>query len=184
MSNIEAMFANMATAKQMASGQHFKGEGAFVLRTKAMKVNDGHKGRFFVAEFEILASSSAQDPVGTTRSWAVPLTGERAQYSFGDIKGLVFALCGTNPKDVPQPEVDPAAHVEATQLVMAACDAEYAATKGIDTSLLVGQTVCLTTFYKATKPKPVAQPDGTFKMVAGTFTVHQWTPAAQEGGAS
>lgn len=172
MSNIEAMFAGMETAKQMATGQHFKGEGNFVLQPKLMKVNSGHKGRFFIAEFTVLESSSPLDPVGCTRSWAVPLEGERSKYSFGDIKGLIFAISGDDPKTVGAPEESPKAHQEAAQMVMAICDADYAKKHGLEevASLLLSNQIKLTTFFKSTRPTP-QKPQG------GTFTVHQWSPA-------
>jgi hypothetical protein len=135
-----------------------------------MFVNDGHKGKFFVAEFEVLESTSELDPVSSTRSWVAPLEGERAKYSFGDIKNLVFAITGQNPKDVGDPSEDPKLHQEATQLVMAACDAEYAKKNKIDPTDLIDQEVALETFQKATKPK-VGQTQG------GVFTVHNWSPA-------
>lgn len=167
---VESYFSGMANAKSMSGGQYFKGEGKFLLRTKRMFVNDGHKGKFFIAEFEVLQSTSAQEPVGCTRSWAVPLEGERAKYSFGDVKNLVFAITGQSPKDVGDPSENPKLHQEATQLVMAACDAEYAKKNGIDPTDLIDQEVGLETFLKATKPK-AGQTQG------GVFTVHAWGPA-------
>jgi hypothetical protein len=154
----------MDSAKSMGGGQYFKGEGRFLVRSKRMFVNQGHKGRFFVAEFEILASNSSVDPGGATRSWVSPLEGERAKYSFSDIKNLVFALTGKNPKDIGDPSENPKLHQEATQLVMAACDAEYAKKNNIDPTDLIGLDVKLETFSKATKK-------------GGTFTVHAWEPA-------
>lgn len=166
---IESYFSGMTNAKAMGGGQYFKGAGKFKLRSKRMFTNDGHRGKFYIAEFEVLESSSAEDPVGATRSWAVPLEGERAKYSFGDIKNLIFALTGQNPKDVGDPSTNQKLHQEATQLVMAACDAEFAKKNNIDPTLLIDQEVALETFLKATKPKP-GQTQG------GTFTVHAWAP--------
>jgi hypothetical protein len=167
---IESYFSGMANAKPMSGGQYFKGEGKFLCRTKRMHVNDGHKGKFFIAEFEVLESTSPLDPVGSTRSWPVPLEGTRAKYSFGDIKSLVFAITGQNPKDVGDPSENPKLHQEAQQLVMAACDAEYAKKNGIDPTDLIDQEVALETNLKATRPKE-GQTQG------GTFTVHTWSPA-------
>ena len=166
---VESYFRGMDSAKSMSGGQYFKGEGKFLVTTKRMFVNDGHKGKFFIAEFDVKESTSAIDPVGSTRSWAVPLEGERAKYSFGDIKNLVFALTGQNPKDVGDPSENPKLHQEVTQLVMAACDPEYAKKNKIDPLDLIGADVALETFLKATKPKP-GQTTG------GTFTVHSWAP--------
>lgn len=170
MGGVESYFSGMSNAKAMSGGQYFKGEGKFKLRTKRFFVNDGHKGKFFIAEFEVLESSTTTDPKGATRSWAVPLEGSRAKYSFGDIKNLVFAICGQNPKDVGDPSENPKLHQEATQQVMAACDAEYAKKNNVDPTDLIDQEVSLETFLKATKPKE-GQTQG------GTFTVHNWGPA-------
>lgn len=161
---IESYFGGMANAKAMSGGQYFKGEGKFRLRTKRMFVNDGHKGKFFISELEVFESTSALDPVGSTRSWVAPLEGERAKYSFGDIKDHIFAITGQNPKDVGDPSENPKLHQEATELVMAACDAEYAKKNSIDPTFLIGQEVELETFQKLTKK-------------GGTFTVHAWSPA-------
>jgi hypothetical protein len=169
---VEQYFAGMDSAKPMGNGQYVKGEGKFVVTTKRMWVNDGHKGRFFIVEFSIDSSTSDKDPVGCTRSWAVPLTGERAKYSFGDIKNLIFALVGQNPKDVGDPSENPALHSEATQLVMAACDPAYAKKNGLDATLLIDQQVQLETNAKETRPKPG-------QSVGGTFTVHTWSPATE-----
>lgn len=167
--SIESYFAPMTNARSMAGGQHLKGEGKFVVLMKKMWVNDGHKGRFFIAEFEVEESSSPSDPVGSTRSWAVPMTGERAAYSFGDIKNLIFALTGREPRDCGSPEEQPALHAEATALVTAACDPAYAKKHGIDSTELIGLSVRLETRSKATKPSP-QKPQG------GTFTQHLWSP--------
>jgi hypothetical protein len=154
----------MESAKGMGGGQYFKGEGRFLVKTKRLFVNQGHKGKFFVAEFEVLESTSPQDPVGCTRSWVAPLEGERAKYSFSDVKNLVFAITGQDPKGVGDPSENPKLHQEATQLVMAACDPEYAKKNKIDPTDLIDQEVGLETFAKGTKK-------------GGTFTVHSWSPA-------
>lgn len=163
----------MEGAKAMGGGQYIKGEGKFVLTTKRMFVNDGHKGRFFIAEFEVNESTSDKDPPGATRSWAVPLTGERAKYSFGDIKNLIFALTGYEPKDVGSPDENADLHAQATKIVMAACDPTYAKKVGIDSELLIGQRVGLETTSKQTRPKPG-------QAAGGTFTVHTWSPLAED----
>lgn len=169
---VESYFAGMAEAKPMSGGQYFKGEGRFSLETKRMFVNNGHKGKFFIAEFEVKESTSPLDPVGATRSWSVPLEGERVKYSFGDIKNLIFALMGKNPSDVGAPNENPKLHQEATELVAAACDSEYAKKKGVGSEDLIGLPVDLETRFKATKPKPG-------QAVGGTFTIHTWSPTAE-----
>lgn len=163
---VEDYFRGMADAKSMGGGQYFKGEGKFKVRTKRMFANNGHKGRFFVAEFDVLESTSDEDPVGVTRSWVAPLEGERAKYSFGDIKNLVFAITGQHPQDVGEPSENPKLHQEATQLVMAACDPEYAKKHKIDQTALIGEEIELETTAKETKK-------------GGMFTVHRWSPIVE-----
>jgi len=163
-------FNGMENAKSMGGGQYVKGEGKFLVRTKRIFVNSGHRGKFLVVEFEVLESTSPLDPAGCTRSWVAPLEGERSRYTFGDAKNMVFAITGQNPKDVGDPSENPKLHREATQLVMAAVDPEYAKKNGIDPTDLIDQEVALETFQKATRPKP-GQTQG------GVFTVHVWSPA-------
>lgn len=162
-------FSGMEGAKAQAGGAYFKGEGKYELTLKRMFVNVGHKGKFFIAEFGVDSSSNDDDPIGCTRSWATPLTGERAGYSFGDIKNLIFSLLGKEPKDVGDPSDSPKLHAEATTIVKAACDPEYAKKEGLDPTLLIGRNVGLETFKKQTKPK-IGQEKG------GLFTVHRWSP--------
>lgn len=157
-------FTGMDTAKANGGGQYMKGEGKYLVTIKRLFVNDGHKGRFFIAEFTIDASPNSLDPVGSTRSWAVPLTGERAKYSFGDIKNLVFAITGQDPKAAGSPEENPGLHSEATKFVMAACDPAYAKKNNLDPTLLLDEKVILETNAKPTKK-------------GGTFTTHTWSPA-------
>lgn len=171
MVNVEQMFAGMEKAQIFGKGQYFS-EGDFLVRTKSMKVNDGHNGLCFIAEFEVLQSTSAKDPVGATRSWVVKM-GPTNKNAFSDIKSLIFALTGKDPKQVGQPEENPALHAEAANLVKAACDPEYAKKVGIAADVFVGIEVGLHTFLKPTRPSP-QKPEG------GVFTVHSWTPVASE----
>ena len=168
--SVAKYFDGAENARGMGGGQYFKGEGKFRLELKRMFVNEGHKGKFFIAEFSVLDSTSGVDPIGSTRSWAVPLTGERAQYTFGDVKKLVFALTGKEPNDHRDPEDDPKLHAEAVAIVKAAVDPDFAKKNNLDPTLLIGQQVRLETNAKPTRPKPgQTQP--------GTFTVHTWSPA-------
>jgi len=171
--SVAEYFSDVAKAKAQGGGQHVKGEGDFTLTIQRIFVNDGFKGKFFVCEFTIDESTSAQDPAGCTRSWVAPLTGERAKYSFGDIKNLIFALTGQNPRDAGTWEENPALHNEAAEIVKAACDPAYAKKNNLDPTLLIGERVRLSTHAKATRPKP-GQTQG------GTFTVHTWSPLKSE----
>lgn len=168
MSNIEQMFAGMDKAAMFGSGQYFS-EGNYRVATKSLKVNNGFKGLCFIAEFEVLESTSAKDPIGATRSWVVKM-GATNKNAFSDIKSLIFALTGVDPKKAGQPEENPQLHSQAAELVKAACDADYAKKIGLEPDALVGIELKLQAFGKATRPS-AEKPQG------GIFTVHNWSPA-------
>lgn len=174
---IEQYFAGMDRAPMFGTGQYFS-EGNFRVRTKSLKVNNGFKGVCFIAEFDVLDSSSAKDPTGSTRSWVVKM-GPTNKNAFSDIKSLIFAIVGVDPKKAGSPEENPELHRQAAELVKAACDADYAKQIGMAPNALEGREVLLQTFAKATRPTP-EKPQG------GTFTVHSWLPmpAAPQAAAS
>ena len=89
--------------------------------------------------------------------------------AFSDIKSLIFAVTGYDPKKVGKPEENPQLHAQAAEITKGACDEEYAKKIGMDPGLLVGREVRLTTHLKNTKPTK-ERPDG------GVFTVHSWAP--------
>lgn len=173
--NIDQVFAGMEAAPIFGKGQYFS-EGEFTLMVKGLKVNNGYNGLCFIAEFEVLASTSEKDPVGSTRSWIVKM-GPTNKNAFSDIKALVLALTGKDPKRSGSPAENPELHAKAAKLVKAACDAEYAKTVGIAPDVFEGAEVGLRTFAKATRPTP-QKPEG------GTFTVHDWFPAPEPAGAA
>jgi hypothetical protein len=175
-----ASYFDGAEKAKMNRGQYFKDEGRFLLTLKRMFFNDGHNGKFFIAEFEVNSSNQPNDafgkqpdPPGSTRSWTAPLTGERARYTQAEAKNLVFALTGRDPQDYREPAENPDLHAEATNIIKAAIDPEFAKKNNIDPTLLVGQQVQLETTKKTTRPKP-GQTQG------GTFTMHTWYPVTDE----
>lgn len=169
MPNVDEMFAGMEKAESFGSGQYVKGEGKFRLRSKAIKYNTGYKGSFFISEFEVVQTTNPENPVGCTRSYVVSLD-KKNRYAFGDIKKLVFAMAmDTDPEKAGQPEENPELHAQATQLVKAALDAEYAAKIGMAADALIGLEVDLETIGKPMRPSP-DRPQG------GTFNVHKWSP--------
>lgn len=166
----ESMFAGMAKAPMFGAGQYF-GEGEFLVETKSIKMNNGHKGLCFIVEFKVLESNSEKDPVGSIRSWVVKM-GAGNLNAFSDIKGFLFALAlGIDPKKAGTPEENPDLHSQATEFVKAACDPNYAQKIGADADALIGLPVKLYTFQKPTKPS-LQKPQG------GLFTVHNYSPAA------
>jgi hypothetical protein len=180
----EQYFAGMDHAQMFGAGQYFAG-GDYDVEIKSLKVNNGHKGPCFIAEFLVHSTTNEKDPVGSVRSWVVKLGGVNKN-AFSDIKGLAFALLGVDPKKAGQP-TDPGtielngqpvpfavAHAQATQLVMAACDPDFAQKNGINPNIVVGFRVKLRAWQKPTKPS-VTNPNG------GVFTVHAFAPI---GGAA
>lgn len=173
--DIEAIFGRMAGAPMTQSGQYFQSGGRYRLRLKGGKVNAGFKGTFFIAEFEVLESDKAEDPVGSTRSYTVRLDNKQRD-PFGDIKALIFPLVfGLEPSKVPPPDVDLELHTKAAQLTMILVDPAYAAKVGAPPGVLDGRTVRLETVAKPTAPTAV-RPQG------GTFTKHLWTPDTPANG--
>jgi len=165
----------METAKASGTGAYF-GEGKFKVQVERVKMNaNGFRGKSFIVEFKVLETNNATqredgtwngDPIGCTRSYVLKLDKPQA---FGDIKNLVFALIGQDPKKVGEPEQNPKAHAEATKLVKAACDANYAAALAKEQGVtledvsLEGLSANLETFKKKTQK-------------GNDFTVHNWGP--------
>ena len=163
--DVDRMFAGMAQAEAKGAGQYF-GVGRFLLRTKNIFAKEGFKPAF-IAEFEILESTCATDPVGSSRSFFVNMKPDNP-YAFSDIKKFLAALSGDNPKTLPSPAAAPEKHREIEQLAKAACDPAYAARIGMAPDALIGLPVRLETWQKPTKK------------VGGLFTIHDWSPAEED----
>lgn len=193
--SIDQMFSGMDNAPMFGAGVYFS-PGTFLLKAKSFKVNDGFKGRAFIAEFDVVESTNQKDKPGDVRSWVVMLASDKNKNAFSDIKALIFSIAlGIDPKKAGQP-TDPGhlviaglfaqfpieqrtktyaeAHALATALVKAACDADYAKQIGLQPGQLEGQPVRLMTWEKPTRPT-AQKPQG------GVFTVHAWSPATAEG---
>lgn len=157
------VFNGMDSAPMFGSGAYFAAGHRYALRTKTIKVHDGFKGKTFIAEFEVLESSSEKDPPGSTRSYVVKL-GAGNVNAFSDIKALMFAILGTDPKKAGQPSDNPPLHAQAADAVKCAVDRDYAASKGVAPDAFEGLPVRLETTTKKTK-------------AGNDFTVHVWQPA-------
>jgi hypothetical protein len=169
--DLDTLFSGMNKSAVSDSASFFT-EGLYTVEVRSLEFRNGFKGHSFIAKFEVKESNSPETLVGVTRSWIVkldkPSTKERAM---GDIKGLIFALCGTDPKTVKGPELDPSAHEQATKLFKCAIDETYAKANGVDPRALIGKTVKLE--CTGVKTKPTADKPG-----GGDFTRHAWSPAA------
>jgi hypothetical protein len=163
--NVEEMFRGMEKATMSQGGQYVKGEGKFLCLSKGFKVSDGHNGKFLHFEFEVLESTSPDDPVGCTRSKSIKWV-ESNKYKYSDAKAILFALLGKDPKRVPSPEADPKLHLHVTQLLGAALDPAYAAKINMSPDDLIDIPIGLTTWKKTKR-------DG------GPFTMHDWYPSEQ-----
>lgn len=160
--DVDKMFAGMATAQMFGKGI-FMGEGRFGVRTKLIKLNEGHKGKSFIVEFEVLSSTNEKHAIGSSGSWVVKMDKPNA---FSDIKGFVAALIGMDPKSIRKPEEDPATHETLAKYAKAACDADFAKKIGEEPDFLIGVDLNLETVLKKT-------------LAGKDFTVHNWSPAEE-----
>ena len=166
--DIDEMFKGMAAAQMNGKG-NYMGEGRYLVRTKVLKVKEGFRGKSFILEFEILETTNAAHPVGSTGSWVVKLDKPQA---YGDIKGLIFALAmGVDPKTVRSPDQDPALHQQCATFTKAALSPEAAKALGEEPDFLIGLPLRLETVKVKTSK-------------GGDFTVHNWAPAEQEQAAA
>jgi len=174
--NIEEMFKGMDTAEMNGKG-NYMAEGKYRVKTTALRTKEGFKGKSFILDFEIVTSNNDAHKPGTSGSWVVKLDKPQA---FGDIKGLMFAISGVNPKTVRSPKQDPESHAQASELAKVALDPDYLTKKrkedpkyleGLEQTFAVGREIDLETVKIKTK----ANTD---------FTVHNWTPASEENSAA
>ena len=162
--DIDQLFKGMKEAPMFGRGNYMNDEGVYLVELTNVFVKPRWKGgNIFVAEFKILESNNDAHKAGSSRSWAPKL---ELPNTFGDIKALVLAAIGTDPKSVT--EADKALHEQATLLARAVCGSESAKaelkTAGIDDFSLVGCRVRLETMPTKTKEnKP--------------FTRYTWSPA-------
>jgi hypothetical protein len=156
---IEDLFAGMAGADMNGKGQYM-GEGLFVVTIKTFKYKEGFKGKSIIVEFSIVESNNPAHGPGTTGSWVLKM--DKPQWK-GDVKALVLAATGKDPKSVGAPAADSETHAAAEQIAMSAISEEYAVKAGIPHDVLIGLPVRLETVKVKTQ--------------RGTdFTVHNWSP--------
>jgi hypothetical protein len=163
MPDIDQLFAGMANAPMFGRG-NYMAEGVYLVEITNVFVKPRFKGgNVFIAEFKILESNNEKHKVGTTGSWCPKI---ELPNTFGDIKSLMFAASGTDPKAVKQE--DTAAHGQASLLARAACGSEAAkkelAALGVDDPSIVGCQVRL----ECTQTKTRENRD---------FTRYTWSPA-------
>jgi len=167
MSDLEALFEGMASAKGSSSGVFFT-EGVYTTELKEIEfIPNGYKGKSVKFHCKVLESNNPQHAVGSTRVWILKLdkSKDENKRTMADIKGLIFALLGTSAKEVGSPETNPNAHEQATALFVAAIDTTYAKNKGLDPRALIGCKAGLECLSIKTKG-------------GGDYTRHVWTPVS------
>ncbi len=173
--DIKSMFSSMAGASIKGKGNYIKSDGTFLCRAKVLKTYEGRNGKRVIFGFEIVESSNAEHPAGSTADYTIGL--DNNDYAESDIKKLIFALAMClDPRLVKDPKVDLEPHQEAVALFKAAVDqtGACAAEIGVEPTFLLGRRIKLETKKRPTKPKV---PGGA----PGEFTDHFWSPAEGQG---
>ncbi len=169
MSDLDALFSGMASSALNDRASFFP-EGLYDCEVKALEYRNGFKGQSFIAKFAVLSSNNPEAPIGTTRSWIVKLDKPKTKaQAMGDIKSLIFALLGHEPRNIKAPEVDPGPHEQATKLFKCAIDETFAKANDVDPKAFIGRKVHLECTTVKTAPTP-DRPQG------GDFTRHAWAP--------
>lgn len=171
--DLDSIFGNMEKASVSDKGTFYNG-GLYLNELISIEYREGFKGKSCIAKFKVLESNNEEDEVGSTRTWIVKLDNARTKdQAMGDIKGLIFALLGINPRQVGSPDKNPKAHKQAVDIFKAAIDPDFASMlkdAGTPAPSLVGRKVALEATVVATAPSK-DRPEG------GKFTRHAWTPA-------
>jgi len=163
---IDELFAGAPDAPMNGKGSYLAGDGDYDVQIEHVKRQKKFGGgNVFILEFTLLTSTNAAYPVGMKKSWTTKIENPN---SFGDIKALMFAATGTDPRSVQQ--TNKAAHAQATTLARAACGSPTAiaelAQVNIPANFLIGRRVHLTTKTIKTKSSNYQN----------DFTVHNWAP--------
>jgi hypothetical protein len=163
---IDELFDKAPAAPMNGKGSYLSGDGEYVitlLRAFVKKKFGG--GNVFVLEFKIDESNNAAYPPGVSKSWTTKIENPN---SFGDIKALMFAATGTDPRSVK--ESDTGLHTQATALARAACGSPTAiaeiAAYGVPANFLEGRKARLSTQQIKTRN------------TGNDFTVHKFAPYA------
>lgn len=163
--DIDQLFKGMKDAPMFGRGVYMA-EGVYEVEITNIFVKPRFKGgNVFVTEFKILESNNEKHKPGTTGSWVPKI---ELPNTFGDVKSLMFAATGTDPKTVKAE--DAALHAQASMLARAACGSESAKAElkqaGLDDPSIVGCRVRLECTQTKTK-------------AGGDFTRYAWAPAEE-----
>jgi hypothetical protein len=174
-SNIDTLFAGMATAPMRGAGGNYMTPGLYTVEMTNIKEFSGQKGRAAIFEFKVVTTDNDKHPVGSSGSYVILLENPdpvKRGYAWSDLKAIMFALDGKDPKRVKPAEVDPQAHADVTELTKLVLNEEYCKAKGLEPGFLNGTRVELECRTKKTRPTP-QKPQG------GDYTLHVWGPAKQ-----
>lgn len=173
--DVNSIYDNMTTVTGSSSGVWFT-EGLYEVELTGIDHRpNGHKGHSCIFQFKVLGSNRETHPVGSSRVWIVKLDGKKDQQerAYADIKNMVFALTGIEPKSVGDPSRDPDAkeqHKEALGLYLAAIDKTFATKHKIDPEALFGNKALLECQTIKTKSSNYQN----------DFTKHVWGPAEDD----
>lgn len=174
MNDLDAIFSNMEKASLSDKGVFFT-SGIYENELLSFEYRNGYKGASFIAKFKVLASSNIDHPVDSTRTWILKLDNPKTKdQNMGDIKSLIFALLGKNPRDIGNHERNPEAHKQAVELFKCMVDEAYGKKVQGERKLatvptLVGRRVALEAVEVVSEPTP-QRPNG------GKFTRMTWSP--------
>lgn len=176
MSDLDDIFKDMANSKGGSSSTFFT-QGVFGVALKGVEwIPDGYKGTSCKFHFTVVTSSNeAEHAIGATRTWILKLDKkEQRERTMADIKALIFALLGFNPRDLKNPETNPGAHQQATMLFKALIDPSFAAANNLveKAAGMIGRECVAEIEVVATKPR-----DGK---PAGQFTRHVFGPTPKK----
>lgn len=174
MDDLDALFNYMDTASSSGDSGVFFDPGTYTVALKAIEyIPEGFKGKSCKFHFTVKTSSNADCPEQSTRSWIVKLdkTKDQNVRTLSDIKNMIFALLGQDPRELRSAEKNPKAHAQASALFKAAISPAFAASHNppLSPKFLVGRECQLEAQQVPTKPKFEGGP-------AGKFTRHVWAP--------
>lgn len=172
MGSASAYFDDMDTAKGSSSGTFFT-TGVYTVALKEVEwIPDGYKGTSCKFHLAVKATNNEEHPVGQTRVWILKFDKkEQKERSMADIKSLLFALLGFDPRPLKNPDSNPKLHKQASMLFKALIDPEFAEANDFvaKAKAMIGKECLLEAEVVATKGKP---PENK----PGQFTRHAWGP--------
>lgn len=162
---IDDAFRGMVDAAPPGSGTYINCDGDYLVEITKAFGKSGFKGKSFIVEFKILTSSTAEVPVGCTRSWTVKW--DKIQ-NHADLKA--FALAASQLESVAPTKRQ--ADISATYMIYAAAGPLVAGDAAGKAKSLLGDGA---TGFEGMEVRLSTEKRKT--LVGGDFTRHRWSPA-------